>query len=251
MTDEPGRTAPTVAELRRSLAKEADPATATILARYFKSGPGEYGEGDVFLGIKLSRLRQLVRPYCREPFHSATWLPLLQSPIHEHRLACLVIMAERAGRGSESEREELYRTYLAQTAYVNNWDLVDVSCGPVVGSHLLDRDRSPLDRLAGSAWLWDRRISIVSTHALLRAGESADTYRLAGLLRHDRHDLIHKAVGWMLREAGRRVDRAELLAFLDSYAPELPRTMLRYAIEHLDPDLRAHYRGLQRIDLAR
>ena len=160
-------------------------------------------------------------------------------------------MAERAGRGSESEREELYRTYLAQTAYVNNWDLVDVSCGPVVGNHLLDRDRSPLDRLAGSAWLWDRRISIVSTHALLRAGESADTYRLAraAAARPPRPD----PQGRRLDAAGGRTPRGPGRAarLLGQHAPELPRTMLRYAIEHLDPDLRAHYRGLQRIDLAR
>jgi 3-methyladenine DNA glycosylase AlkD len=129
---------------------------------------------------------------------------------------------------------------------VNNWDLVDAGAPEIVGGYLLERERARLDRLADSAWLWDRRIAIVATHTFIRAGQSADTYRLALRLLADRHDLIHKAVGWMLREAGKRVDRAELLAFLDDHAAAMPPTMLRYAVEHLDPILRAHYRGLRR-----
>ncbi len=231
--------------LLRTLEDEADPDDAAVLARFFKTGPGEYGEGDIFIGIKLSRLRTLVQPYGRRTFHAADWLPYLQSPVHEHRLAALVIMADRANRGPAAELDEIYQTYLANTASVNNWDLVDASAAQIVGRRLLDRDRAPLDALARSGWLWNRRIAIVSTHAFIRVGQSADTYRIAELLLADDHDLIHKAVGWMLREAGKRVDRAELRAFLDAHASVMPRTMLSYATEHLAPDVRAHYRGLR------
>lgn len=236
--------AASVPELVEALAAAADPDAARLLARYFKTGPGQNGEGDVFLGVKLSRIRGLTRTYAREEFHAVAWRPLLRSPVHEHRLACLVVMAERAVRGSERERGEIYRIYLASTAYVNNWDLVDVSCAKVVGRWLLDSDRTPLDKLARSPWLWDRRIAMVSTHAFLRAGQSADTYRLAEVLLRDQHDLIHKATGWMLREAGLRVSADELRAFLDRHAAAMPRTTLRYALERLAPTERAHYLAL-------
>jgi 3-methyladenine DNA glycosylase AlkD len=232
--------------LVKQLDAAANPEDARTLARYFKTGPGQYGEGEAFLGVKLSRIRTLTRPYRTQAFVADQWLPLLRSPVHEHRLACLVVMAERARRGPEGERGEIYQTYLASTAYVNNWDLVDVSCAPVVGRWLLDRDRAPLDLLARSSWLWDRRIAMVSTHALLRAGQSADTYRLAEMLLHDDHDLIHKATGWMLREAGARVSVGELRAFLDAHAATMPRTTLRYAIERLDSEERARYLGKRR-----
>lgn len=230
-----------------TLEAEADPQDAVILAGYFRTEPGGYGEGDQFWGIKLSRLRVLLKPYRGLEFVADEWLPLLHSPVHEQRLACLVFMAERARRGPAAEQQLIYETYLDQTEHVNNWDLVDVSCGPVVGGYLLDRDRKPLYRLARSSWLWDRRIAIVSTMAFLRAGDPADTYRLAERLRHDDHDLIHKATGWLLREAGKRTGREQLLEFLDAYAAELPRTMLRYAIEHLDAESRQHYLGLRRL----
>ncbi|HEY5849073.1 MAG TPA: DNA alkylation repair protein [Microlunatus sp.] len=234
-----------VADLIGLMQDEADPGDAEILARYFKTGPGGYGEGDVFLGIKLSRLRTILKPHRTVPFVPAEWLPLLHSPIHEHRLACLVIMAERAQRAAAAERAELYGTYLANTAQINNWDLVDVSAAAVVGGYLMDRDRGILYRLARSPLVWDRRIAVISTHRFIRAGQSGDIYALALRLRDDDHDLIHKAVGWMLREAGRRVSREELLAFLDQHAASLPRVTLRYAIEHLGPEQRAHYRQLR------
>jgi 3-methyladenine DNA glycosylase AlkD len=135
----------------------------------------------------------------------------------------------------------IYDAYLGNTSYVNNWDLVDVSCGPIVGGYLLDRDRSPLYLLARSDLLWERRIATVSSQHFLSRGETADLYRLAEILLLDRHDLIHKAVGWSLREAGRRVDRDELRRFLDQHAATMPRTSLRYAIEHFDPAERQHY----------
>ena len=172
--------APAPDDLLRLLEDEANPDDAAILARFFKTGPGGYGEGDTFVGIQLSRLRTLLQPVPADALtYPEQWRPLLTSPIHEHRLATLVIMGERARRGPAAELDEIYRTYLANTAYVNNWDLVDVSAAQIVGHQLLDRDRSPLDALARSDWLWDRRIAIVSTHAFIRAGQSADTYRIA------------------------------------------------------------------------
>ena len=232
-------------DLVHALEQTADPEVAAVLSRYFKTGPGGYGEGDVFVGIKLSDLRRLVKPYVHQPFRTADWLPLLVDPRHEFRLAALVMMSQRADRGAEAERAEIYRTYLAHTAYVNNWDLVDVSAAAVVGGYLIDRDRSPLYGLARSILVWDRRIAIISTHRFLRAGESADTYALAEVLLDDRHDLMHKAVGWSLREAGKRVDADELRAFLDQHARRMPRTALRYAIEHFDPEERRHYLTLR------
>ena len=227
----------------------ADPGSAAVLTRFFQVRPGGYGEGDVFVGVQLSRLRLLTKPYLRTPFVAADWLPLLRSPVHEDRLAALVVMSERATRaaraGDDAEHEHLYRTYLDNTASVNNWDLVDVSAAPVVGGFLAHRDRTPLDGLAQSSVLWERRIAMVATHHFLRRGETADAYRIAELLLDDREDLIHKAVGWSLREAGKRVDRDELRRFLDQHATAMPRTCLRYAIEHFPPAERQHYLRLR------
>ena len=227
----------------------ADPETARTLARYFQVRPGGYGEGDVFLGLKLSQLRTLVAPYAAEPFVPARWLPLLRSPVHEHRLASLVVMSERARRsagrrGDQAEQELVYRTYLDNTAYVNNWDLVDVSCGRIVGGYLQHRDRAPLYALARSLLVWERRIAMVGCQWFLKAGETADLFRLAEMLLGDRHDLMHKAVGWSLREAGKR-DPATLRQFLTSHVSVMPRTSLRYAIERFDPEERRAYLGLR------
>jgi 3-methyladenine DNA glycosylase AlkD len=247
-----------VHELVGLLRAAADPADAAVLSRYFQVKPGGYGEGDVFLGIKLGRLRQLAKPYLSTPFQAQQWLELLQSPVHEHRLVCLVVMSERARRlrrraRAGSELEHLADTYLANTAYINNWDLVDVSCGPVLGGYLLDtsagppdRSREVLYRLVRSQSLWERRIAVVSTFELIRAGQSTDTYALAELLLDDPHDLMHKATGWMLREAGKRVDEDELRRFLDAHAARMPRTMLRYAIERFLPDERQRYLAVKR-----
>lgn len=232
-------------DLRAAIDAEANPADATVLARYFQAKPGGYGEGDVFIGVKLSALRRVVRPYVRHRFVAQDWLPLLTSPVHEHRLATLVVMSQRADRGEETERGSLYCTYLEHSDRIDNWDLVDVSAAAVVGGYLVGRDRSVLLRLARSPVIWERRIA-VSTHRFLRAGESADTYAVATALLNDTHDLIHKAVGWSLREAGRRVDAGELRSFVDRWAPTMPRTILRYAIEHFDPDERRYFLGRRR-----
>jgi 3-methyladenine DNA glycosylase AlkD len=229
----------------------ATPENARALAKYFKVAPGSYGEGDSFLGVKLSDLRRLAKPYVASAFEPDQWLPMLHSPIHEHRLIALVVMSERAKKcakkaANSGELQLIYDTYLSNTTYVNNWDLIDVSCGPIVGGYLLDRDRSPLYTLARSDLLWDRRIAMVSTQHFLRRRETSDLYRVAEILLPDRHDLIHKAVGWSLREAGKRVDPDVLRRFLDQHASVMPRTALRYAIEHFEPAERQHYLGIPR-----
>jgi 3-methyladenine DNA glycosylase AlkD len=246
----PGGMVAVMDDLVRAMNAAASPENARALARYFKVAPGDYGEGDIFLGLKLGELRQLAKPYVNSAFEPDQWLPMLHSPIHEHRLITLVVMSERAKkivkRGEGHELWLIYDTYLDNTNYVNNWDLVDVSCGPIVGGYLLDRDRSPLYELARSALLWDRRIAMVGSQRFLSRGETSDLYRLAEILLPDRHDLIHKAVGWSLREAGRKVDAAQLRRFLDQHAATMPRTALRYALEHFDDAERQHYLTLPR-----
>jgi 3-methyladenine DNA glycosylase AlkD len=227
------------------LADLADPAYAQAMARYFQVKPGGYGEGDLFIGIRLSELRRLAKPYAKLIYRSADWLPLLVSPVHEHRQFALLIMAARSARGAEPEQIQVYRDYLDHTAYVNNWDLVDVSCGPIVGRYLQARDRAPLYELARSSLVWERRISMISTQHFLSAGETGDLFAIAELLLFDQHDLIQKAVGWSLREAGKRVDRTGLRDFLDEHAARMPRTALRYAIEHFDETERQHYLRLR------
>jgi 3-methyladenine DNA glycosylase AlkD len=236
-----------VAELIASVDAAANPADAATLARYFKTGPGEYGEGDTFIGVKLSTLRGLVKPYVRAGLPLADLEKALASPVHEHRQAVLVVLADRAARATrptsadQDELAAIYELYLRNTAYVDNWDLVDGSAPEIVGGYLLDRPRTVLRELVASSNLWERRIALVSTHRFIRAGQTADTYELAALVLDDKQDLIHKASGWMLREAGKRVDEGDLLAFLDKHAARMPRTMLRYAIERLPADVRKDY----------
>jgi 3-methyladenine DNA glycosylase AlkD len=238
-------------DLVQGMDAAANPEDAKAVARYFKVAPGSYGEGDIFLGLKLGQLRQLAKPYVALTFAPEQWLPMLRSPIHEHRHIALIVMSERAKKSAKKpagagELQLIYETYLGNTSYVNNWDLVDVSCGPIVGGYLLDRDRSPLYKLVGSDLLWERRIAMVSSQHFLTRGETADLYRLAEILLPDRQDLIHKAVGWSLREAGKRVDPDELRRFLDQHASRMPRTALRYAIEHFDPAERQQYLAIPR-----
>jgi 3-methyladenine DNA glycosylase AlkD len=237
-------------DLVRAMNAAASPENARALTRYFKVSPGSYGEGDIFIGLKLGELRHLARPYLSSSFDADQWLPMLRSPIHEHRMITLIVMSERAKklikRDDSDELRLIYDTYLDNTGYVNNWDLVDVSCGPIVGGCLLDRDRSPLYALARSELLWDRRIAMVASQRFLARGETSDLYQLAEILLPDRHDLIHKAVGWSLREAGKRVDADGLRRFLDHHASTMPRTALRYAIEHFDAAERQHYLTLPR-----
>ena len=232
-----------VQELLRAIDAAADPGTARSLERYFQVRPGGYGEGDVFVGVRLSVLRGLTTPYAGERFVPERWLPLLRSPVHEHRLAALVVMGERARRGTlrrgdRAELAEVHATYVANTAFIDNWDLVDVSAKPIIGGHLQHRDRAPLHAMARSDLLWDRRSAIVGAQWFLRAGETADVFALAARLLGDREDLVHTATGWSLREAGLR-DPAGLRDFLATHLAGIPRTTLRYAVERFpEPERR-------------
>lgn len=215
----------------------ADATIAEGHLRFFKCGPGQYGEGDAFLGINVPTLRTLSKEFTPAPV--ADLIVLLQSRWHEARLLALMILVRKYERETEV-RDEIYRRYLANTPRINNWDLVDASAPNIVGAHLLEGHRAPLYALARSESLWERRIAIVATQHFIRHDDFDDTLRIAEILLDDRHDLIHKASGWMLREAGKR-DRALLERFLRKHAKRMPRTMLRYAIERFPPKLRAQY----------
>ncbi|MFC5502199.1 DNA alkylation repair protein [Lysinimonas soli] len=231
----------TADDVRAALAELADPSRAADLGRYFKTGPGEYGEGDVFLGIRMPTIRRAVAPFRGIALDEID--ALLDDPEHEHRMAALLLLVAAARR----EPETVVARYLAAVARgrVNNWDLVDVSSAPILGAWWRGRDRAPLRALAASASLWERRVAVLATLDFLQHGDASTTFELAERLLADREDLIQKAVGWMLREAGDRVDRAALLAFLDAHAAAMPRTMLSYATEHLTPEQRTHYRALR------
>jgi 3-methyladenine DNA glycosylase AlkD len=226
-------------ELRRELREAAEPERVPELQRFFKTGPGGYGEGDVFLGVRVPAVRVVARHHAGLNLEDVT--KLLCNPVHEERLAALIILVRRYGCADEQERQRIYELYLGNTAHVNGWDLVDVSAPHIVGAHLLDRREGEhwvLDRLASSPSVWERRIAIMATFAFVRAGECNETLRLARVLLDDKHDLIHKAVGWMLREVGKR-DEELLVGFLQQHAGDMPRTMLRYAVERLDASVRS------------
>lgn len=237
----PSAPPPTLDEVRARLREHASPRDALGARRYFKTGPGEYGEGDVFIGVRVPAVRRLAKEFRALPPEDAA--ELLRSPVHEERLLALHLLAGAYARGDDAVRGRVFETYLANTRHVNNWDLVDSSAADIVGAHLAGGGRTLLDRLAASPSPWERRIAIVATLRFIRRGELADTLRVAALLLGDRHDLIHKAVGWMLREVGKR-DRAALEAFLREHGRGMPRTMLRYAIERFpEPLRRAWLRG--------
>ncbi len=212
---------------------------ARQLQRFFKTKPGEYGEGDIFLGIRVPVLRGLVRQ-----FRSMALKDLertLQSPFHEMRLLTLFVLVVRSQHPLEAgEDETIFRMYLRNTEYINNWDLVDSSAEHIVGRYLENRERSPLNRLAKSTSLWERRIAAIACFYFIKRNDFTDILRISELLLTDREDLIHKAVGWMLREAGNRNQKAET-DFLDRFCRNMPRTMLRYAIEKFPEEMRQYY----------
>lgn len=211
---------------------------AAFLQRFFKTGKGQYAEGDVFLGIVVPLTRNIAKANKMTPLPELQLL--IESEYHEARLAALLIVAERFKKATPSEQTVLYNFYLRNTAHINNWDLVDVTCAHVVGSYLLDKDRSILYSLAKSNLFWEQRIAMVSTITFIRNKQYDDTLALAEIFLTHKHDLMHKAMGWMLREVGKR-DKATLLGFLNRYASVMPRTSLRYAIEHFPPDERKVY----------
>jgi 3-methyladenine DNA glycosylase AlkD len=212
--------------------------------RYFKLGEGEYGEGDVFIGVRMGQVFALAEEFIE-------MLPreiekLLESEVHEARAGAMSIMDKqgRSNKTSEGRRKELFDLYLRRTDRINNWDLVDLGAPYVVGRYLFDKPRDVLYELARSENVWERRTAVVATYYLIRQGDVSETFTVARMLLDDDHDLIHKAVGGWLREAGKK-DRRRLLGFLDKHAAAMPRTMLRYAIEHLDKEQKAHYRGMK------
>jgi 3-methyladenine DNA glycosylase AlkD len=211
----------------------ANPAKAKFLAGFFKTGAGQYAEGDVFWGITVPAQRQIGRAHFGVPL--AELERLLRSRVHEERLTALLILVDRFERGDKVDRKRIHALYARNLRRVNNWDLVDLSAPNILGAWLLDKDRRVLRRLAASKNLWERRVAMVATQAFIRAGESDDAVTIARQLLGDEHDLIHKAVGWMLREVGKRVDVEVLRRFLRNHAGEMPRTALRYAIERLPP----------------
>jgi 3-methyladenine DNA glycosylase AlkD len=216
----------------------ADADTARVARGFMKTGPGEYGEGDVFIGVKAEPLRRLAREFEQLPLLEIA--KLLESPVHESRSLALLILVRAFGKADPAGRRDIHHFYLRNTARVNSWDLVDVSAEHLVGGFLAEGKRGLLDRLARSKSLWERRIAIVATYYFIKREEFADTQRIAALLRDDQEDLIHKAVGWMLREMGKR-DVGALEGYLAEHYRHMPRTMLRYAIERFSQERRQQY----------
>ncbi len=229
---------PTAVGLRKRLRKLANPERAEVSRGYFKTGPGQYGEGDRFFGVAVPQMRKLAKEL--QSMAPEEVIAALRSPWHEERLVALLILVRQFGQGDDQQRYRIYRLYLEHTAQINNWDLVDASAEHIVGAYLVSRSRAPLRKLARSKLVWERRIAILSTYHFIKHGDVAETLGLAALLLRDSHDLIHKAVGWMLREVGKR-DLAAEQEFLDQHAGTMPRTMLRYAVERFPEPLRRKY----------
>ncbi len=216
----------------------ANPMIAEHSQRFFKTAKGEYGYGDIFLGIRVPQVRLVVKKFRDTPIKTAA--RLLKSKYHEIRLFALLLLVDRFSKANIDEREAIYQLYLNNTRYINNWDLVDSSAHKILGPCLLDKDKSILYELAQSDSLWERRIAIMTSLYFIQKNQFDDTLKLAALLLYDHEDLIHKAVGWMLREVGKRERHIEE-AFLNRHCQLMPRTMLRYAIEKFDPEQRQEY----------
>ena len=225
-------------EISNRLQKMGDKEDARFLQGYFKTGPGQYGEGDIFLGIRVPAIRKLATEYKNLPLKET--LSLLKSPYHEVRLFALISLVNAFARVDEPSQKKIYDLYLANTEYINNWDLVDLSAPKIVGAYLLNKSRKPLYQLAKSKSLWERRIAALSTFYFIKNNQFDDSLKIAEFLLKDKEDLIHKATGWMLREIGKRNTKiAE--TFLQKHCRTMPRTMLRYAIERLTPLKRRMY----------
>jgi 3-methyladenine DNA glycosylase AlkD len=228
----------TAALIQQQLRGLSSAEGAAQAARFFKTGPGQYGEGDIYLGLSAAVMHRLSKEHVSLSFRDIR--VLLRSPVHEDRSLALLILVRQAAKGDPGAKEKIYKLYLGHTRYINNWDLVDASAREIVGGYLADKSREPLVRLARSRNMWERRISIVATHYFIRQSEFADTLRIAELLLGDKKDLIHKAVGWMLREVGKK-DQSTLEGFLRRRGKVMPRTALRYAIERFPKELRLAY----------
>ncbi len=225
-------------EISKRLQKLGDKEDALFLQRFFKTGVGQYGEGDIFLGIRVPSLRNLAKEYKALPLEEVS--SLLRSTYHEVRLFALILFVNAFDKGDETIQKKIYDLYMADTRHINNWDLVDISAPNIVGAFLMERSKKPLYQLARSKSLWERRIAMLATFYFIRSNKFADALKIAGILLWDKEDLIHKAVGWMLREVGKR-DSECAEAFLQKHCPIMPRTMLRYAIERFTPSKRRMY----------
>jgi len=226
--------------IKRALRAAADPKTAIFATRFFKTGPGQYGEGDKFLGLTIPQIRSIAKQ-----FHTASLedlAKLIESPIHDERLLALLILVDQYAKADKAQKKKIVSFYKKHLKGVNNWDLVDSSADKILGAQCFaENDTSILDAYAKSADLWKQRIAMIATFYFIRQHQFKPTLRFAKALMHHKHDLIHKACGWMLREMGKR-DEKTLRIFLDQYATTMPRTMLRYAIEKFDTQTRAMYR---------
>ena len=238
----------TARELEDALAAVANPEQARELQRFFKTGKGQYGAGDTFIGVRVPEVRRIAKQFAL--LSPADLNDLLDSPVHEHRFAALAVMVgqfqQASKAGDEGERERLVEFYLSamRRGRINNWDLVDSSAEFILGEYLYDKPRDQLARLAKSGIVWQRRIAMLSTFAFIKHGDASTTFEVAEVLLDDKHDLIQKAVGWMLREVGKRVDRELLVGFLTEHATEMSRVTLSYATEHFDNSERVYYRSL-------
>ena len=227
-----------VQNIQRKLQELGSREKAKVLQRFFKTGPGEYGEGDVFVGVKVPELRKLAKEYQKITVKEVK--QLLRSAIHEERLLALFILVRKYSKGNEAEKKRIYELYLKNTQFINSWDLVDSSAHHIIGAFLVDKSKEPLYSLAKSMNLWERRISIISTFYFIKHDKYAETLKISEILLTDEQDLIHKAVGWMLREIGKRNMPTEE-KFLRKHYKRMPRTMLRYAIEKFPEDKRQGY----------
>ncbi len=225
-------------DIEKALRKLANPQKAKILGRFFKTGKDEYGEGDIFLGITVPQQRQITKQFSDLTLPEIT--TLLKSKIHEYRLTALLILVSQFKKADEAEKKQIYDLYLKNTRNINNWDLVDLTAPTIVGKYLINKDQSILYRMAKSNLLWDRRIAVLATFEFIKNNRYSESLRLAKMLIDDKHDLIHKAVGWMLREIGKRDLKTEE-KFLGENYQKMPRTMLRYAIEKFPPEKRKYY----------
>ncbi|MFH1288676.1 MAG: DNA alkylation repair protein [bacterium] len=224
--------------IQKELKRLSNKEYATRLQKYFKTGKGEYGEGDMFLGIRVPTLRKIAKKYRNISIDEAS--KLVKSKFHEERMFSLFVLVDLFRKSSDVDKKKIYILYLSNTKFINNWDLVDASAGHIVGAYLFTRDKKPIYVLARSKNIWERRISIMSTSYFLKYNKFIDIVNIAGMLLDDEEDLIHKAVGWMLREIGKR-DFGLEERFLEKYYKNMPRTMLRYAIEKFPEEKRKNY----------
>ena len=225
-------------EIRKAISKQKNPAQAIILQRFFKTGKGEYGEGDIFYGIKVPEQRTVAKQFKNLALDDLKTLIL--SKVHEERLIAAFILVDQFKSGDEKKKKIVFDFYLKNRKGINNWDLVDLSAPKIVGAYLIDKEKKLLYKFANSEDLWEKRISIISTQAFIREHFFEDTLNISKILLHDKQDLIHKAVGWMLREIGNR-DLETEEEFLKKHYKTMPRTMLRYAIEKFPEQKRIAY----------